>query len=170
MEAEVLRLGHRAHRDARVSTHIGLVARALGASKLHYSGQKDDSLEKSINDITSRWGGDFEADYVKNWKEFAKEFDGLKVHLTMYGELVQTKISEMNGKKVLIILGGQKVPGEVYDIADYNIAVTGQPHSEIAALAVFLDRHSRGKALETEFPDANISVKPSERGKDIVKK
>ena len=70
MEAEVLRLGHRAHRDARVSTHIGLVARALGASKLHYSGQKDDTLENSINDISERWGGNFETEYIKNWKKF----------------------------------------------------------------------------------------------------
>ena len=28
----VLRLGHRPERDARVTTHVGLTARALGAS------------------------------------------------------------------------------------------------------------------------------------------
>ena len=34
----VLRLGHRIGRDARISTHCGLVARALGANKIIYSG------------------------------------------------------------------------------------------------------------------------------------
>ena len=32
----VLRLGHRLVRDDRVSTHVGLVARAFGASEIFY--------------------------------------------------------------------------------------------------------------------------------------
>jgi len=36
---EILRLGHRKKRDARLSTHVALVSRAFGASKIYYSGQ-----------------------------------------------------------------------------------------------------------------------------------
>ena len=42
---EVLRLGHRISRDKRISTHVALVARAFGASKIYYTGQKDKSMK-----------------------------------------------------------------------------------------------------------------------------
>ena len=131
------------------------------------------NLDQSIIDITKNFKIVFDKIYVLQNEDKPKELIctyNVNQEDDIDFNLVQNTISEMNGKNVLIILGGQKVPGEVYDIADYNIAVTGQPHSEIAALAVFLDRYSGGEALETEFPDANISVKPSERGKDIVRK
>jgi tRNA (cytidine56-2'-O)-methyltransferase len=53
------------------------------------------------------------------------------------------------------------VPGEIYGLADYNIAVTGQPHSEISSLAVFLDRFFQGSELCSEFPGARIRVVPA---------
>jgi len=31
-----------------------------------------------------------------------------------------------------------KVPGSMYKMADWNISVTSQPHSEISALSIFL--------------------------------
>jgi tRNA (cytidine56-2'-O)-methyltransferase len=57
------------------------------------------------------------------------------------------------------------VPGELYGLADYNIGVTGQPHSEISSLAVFLDHIFSGSELECEFPGAVIRVIPSSQGK-----
>ncbi|HZD43535.1 MAG TPA: tRNA (cytidine(56)-2'-O)-methyltransferase, partial [Methanomicrobiales archaeon] len=68
-------------------------------------------------------------------------------------------------EKVLVVVGAEKVPGEVYGLADYNLSVTGQPHSEISSLAVFLDWLAEGKELSREFPGAQISVEPCEKGK-----
>ena len=45
--------------------------------------------------------------------------------------------------KLLVVIGAKKLR-ELFDIADMNIAVGNQPHSEITALAVFLDRVFNG--------------------------
>ncbi len=70
--------------------------------------------------------------------------------------------------KVLIVVGGEKVPFEVYESSDFNVAVTSQPHSEISALAVFLDRLQNGLEFDKDFPDAKIAIKPCQQGKDIL--
>ena len=53
----------------------------------------------------------------------------------------------------------------MYGLADSNSAVTGQPHSEIASLAVFLDRIFQGHELIRNFPGGSIRVIPSPAGK-----
>ena len=58
--------------------------------------------------------------------------------------------------KVLVITGSQKVEVGVYRASDYNVSIGKQPHSEIAALAVFLDRLQSGKELEKKFTGARI--------------
>ena len=50
-----------------------------------------------------------------------------------------------------------------------NISVGNQPHSEIAALAIFLDRFTEGKALY-EDRNGRMTVIPNERGKTVVNK
>jgi len=165
----VLRLGHRPGRDPRISTHCALVARAFGSDKMIYSGEHDAELEKSVGGIVRSWGGPFGIAYEKNWRKAIKDFPGKKVHLTMYGTPFKKKISEIRkSKNLLIIVGGQKVPSEVYHLVDYNLAVTGQPHSEVAALAVFLHEYFGGAELGKSFSGARISVIPQERGKKTV--
>ena len=70
-------------------------------------------------------------------------------HLTMYGINIDD-IAESCAKKtsLLVIIGAEKVPQEACDLADYNIAIGNQPHSEIAALAIFLDRIFTGKQFK----------------------
>ena len=166
MAVTVLRLGHRPFRDKRISTHCGLVARAFGASELLYSGEKDSSLEDSINSVSREWGGSFHVRYVRKWKDIIKEFPGKSVHLTMYGLPLQTRIREIRKHQdILVIIGGEKVPSEVYSLSDYNIAVTNQPHSEVAALAVFLHEYFESRELSFDFPEAKKRVIPRERGK-----
>ncbi len=166
----VFRLGHRPFRDQRISTHCGLVSRALGANGIVYSEQQDDSLEKSINSVTERFGGKFFIKYQDNWKKVIQEYKKKKfliVHLTMYGLEIQKQIGKIRKRKnILLIVGGEKVPWEVYQLADHNIAVTNQPHSETAALAVFLDKYFSGKELEKKFK-GKIKVIPQERGKKV---
>ncbi len=168
----VLRLGHRLPRDERITTHVGLVARAFGADGIIYSGQHDSSLEKSISDIVQNWGGEFFISYEKNFIKAIKEHkeEGFTVlHLTMYGiplPEVEKKIKE--SANVLVVVGAERVPKEVYKLADFNIAITNQPHSEVAALAILLDRLQEGRQLERAFDErfkGRIKIKPSERGK-----
>jgi tRNA (cytidine56-2'-O)-methyltransferase len=92
-------------------------------------------------------------------------------HLTMYGIPLPEKLGEIaKCEKLLIVVGGGAVPGEVYHAADFNVAVTNQPHSEVAALAIILDRLNNGKELGREF-DASYKGKlriiPNERGKSF---
>jgi tRNA (cytidine56-2'-O)-methyltransferase len=170
----VLRLGHRQKRDERLSTHVGLVSRALGASGITYSGEEDSGLLESIKSVRDRWGGKFEVGYEKSWKraiDQAKKKKFCIVHLTMYGMPLKKKIGKIRkSRKILIIVGSEKVPYEVYKMADYNVSVTSQPHSEVAALAIFLHELQRGKELEKKFPKAKLQIIPQEKRKKVVEK
>ena len=162
-----LRLGHRKKRDARLSTHCGLAARALGADMIVFSGEKDQQLLDSIKKVSKNWGGKFKASYEKDWRKTIKNFHGTKVHLTMYGLPIQDQIRKIRGKKdVLVIIGGEKVPGIVYHGVDYNLAITNQPHSEVAALAIFLHEYFSGRELKKKF-DGRLKIVPQEFGKKI---
>jgi tRNA (cytidine56-2'-O)-methyltransferase len=170
MKITVLRLGHRYMRDKRISTHIGLVARAFGADELVFD-VKDPDVEESIRAVEEEWGPALKLSAVEDWKKYLKDFCGDRIHLTMYGVGVGDcipKIRESRRDK-LIIVGGKKVPSEVYHIVDYNVAVGGQPHSEVAALAVFLDRLLEGSWEEKEFSGRKRIV-PQEHGKLVEEK
>jgi len=158
----VLRLGHRPIRDKRVTTHVCLVARAFGADEIIID-RKDEGLKRGIEKVVSRWGGDFRISFMSP-KRVVEEFEGAKVHLTMYGMPLEGEISAIRGKDVLIIVGAEKVPSWVYEAADFNISVTTQPHSEVAALALFLHRYFEGKELNASFK-GKISIVPSKKEK-----
>ncbi len=170
----VLRLGHRLGRDDRVSTHCGLVARALGADSIVYSGERDEKMMDSVKGVTKRFGGKFSVSYEANFRKVIKKYKKKKfciIHLSMYGLPVQKKISKIKkSKNALLIVGSEKVPGEVYHLADYNISITQQPHSEISSLAIFLHEYFKGKELNKNFKDAKIEIVPQERGKKVIEK
>lgn len=174
MKISILRIGHRLGRDDRISTHCGLVARALGAASIIYSGDHDDKMVSGINDVAQRFGGKFEVGYNPSWKGVIRDFKKRKysiVHLTVYGMPIQKKIGKIRKeKKILVIVGGEKVPGEIYQLSNYNVAVTSQPHSEVAALAIFLNQCIGKKSLEQKFSRAKIRIVPQERGKKVVEK
>ena len=90
----------------------------------------------------------------------------------MYGINLPDVIGEVRriwreGRDLLIVVGGEKVPGELYGLADYNVAVINQPHSEVAALATFLDWLQEGEEFRREFPNAKLRIIPSPRGKRV---
>lgn len=166
----VLRLGHRAGRDPRISTHCALVARAFGADSFIYSGEHDSGLESSVRDIVRNWGGKFTIRHDPNWRSVIKGFRGMKVHLTVYGMPLKKKLRQMSGSRdLLIIIGGQKVPAEVYQLSDMNVSVTSQPHSEVAALAVCLHGLLGDTEPARRFAGARIRVIPAESGKHTEK-
>ena len=174
MPITILRLGHRHDRDARISTHCGLVARAFGADKIIYSGEKDDKLLESVKSVTKNWGGPFKVEYSESWRKVIKQAKKKKqiiIHLTMYGLPIQKEINKIRKKgrnNILIIIGSEKVPGEVYRIADFNIAVNNQPHSEVASLAIFLHEFHKGKELSRKFKKAKLKIIPMPVGKKVV--
>lgn len=167
----ILRIGHRPERDQRVTTHVALCARALGAAGMYLSGT-DNSIKKSVEDVVERWGGDFFLEDGVNWRSCIrrwKDDGGIVVHLTMYGERMTDIIEDIRrDKDLLVIVGAEKVPGEIYGLADYNVSVSTQPHSEISSLAIFLDRYTQGSGLNTEYPDARIRIEPSKIGKRTI--
>ncbi|BAD84249.1 hypothetical protein, conserved, DUF127 family [Thermococcus kodakarensis KOD1] len=171
----VLRLGHRPERDKRITTHVALTARAFGADKIIIAAEEDEHVKESVEDVVNRWGGPFEIEFNPSWKKILREWKdrGIIVHLTMYGIHIDDAIPRIkdelkSGKDLLIVVGAEKVPREVYEMADYNVAVGNQPHSEVAALAVFLDRLLDGAGLRKEFHNAKLKIVPQERGKKVL--
>ena len=171
---EVLRLGHRIPRDERISTHCALVGRAFGADGLWYSGMKDKGFENSVSGVVDDFGGEFFIEYVSDDLKFVKkkkEEGWFVVHLTMYGVGFEKKVGEVkkvidSGRDVVIVVGGEKVEPEFYEISDLNLAVGNQPHSEVGALAVFLYEVC---GLKKKFDGARIVVEECERGKRVVR-
>ncbi|WP_254767337.1 tRNA (cytidine(56)-2'-O)-methyltransferase [Salinilacihabitans rarus] len=172
-EVAVLRLGHRPGRDERMTTHVGLTARALGADRVLFPENAAGALE-TVADITDRFGGPFEAELTDSPRGVVRNWEGLVVHLTMYGERVQDVEAELRAARadadepLLVVVGAEKVPFDVYEAADWNVGVTNQPHSEVAGLAVFLDRLFEGRELDREWEDADRRVVPRETGKRVV--
>jgi tRNA (cytidine56-2'-O)-methyltransferase len=127
----------------------------------------------TVKDVNASWGGDFRVIIDPSWKKVIEEAraDGRKVvHLTMYGLPLQEKLNELRvAQRLLIVVGGPKVPGRVYHDADYNIAVTSQPHSEIAALAITLHEIQNGEELKRDFGQSKIRIVPTPKGKHVVR-
>lgn len=169
-EVVVCRFGHRPGRDERMTTHVGLTARALGADRVIFPANAGQSAE-TVEDITTRFGGPFAVELSDTQNALIRTWEGGVVHLTMYGERIQDVEGEIRAahrsEPLLVVVGGEKVPFEIYERADWNVGVTNQPHSEVAGLAVFLDRLFEGRELEREWADADRQVVPQETGKRV---
>lgn len=170
MVIEVVRIGQRVVRDDRVTTHVALVSRAFGAEKIFMT-EVNPEIKDTLEKINKTWGGNFMVEFIDKWKSIIKkkkEENFRIVHLSMYGENindVQEKLREE--ENLLIVVGAEKVPREIYDLADYNVGVGSQPHSEISALAILLDRIQEGKQFEKVFPDAKRKIIPTKTGKNV---
>jgi len=167
----VLRVGQRYVRDDRTLTHLCLVSRALGAESIYLEDVEKDIL-RTLDEVNSTWGGSFRAVLGEPWKKVIREAKAegrAVVHLTMYGMPLPEKVEELRGlERLLIVVGGPKVPGKVYHDADYNVAVTSQPHSEIAALAIVLHEIQGGEELKRSFGKSRLRILPSATGKRVL--
>jgi tRNA (cytidine56-2'-O)-methyltransferase len=175
----VLRWGHRPQRDTRLTTHVALTARALGALGMILSDIEDKKIKETVEEITNNWGGPFFFEMGTTWRKAVEKWKrsgGIVVHLTAYGENIETsdvlrRIKTL-GKDVLVVVGSQKVPREFFseEVSNFNVAIGNQPHSECASVAVFLDRFWEGRALAKSFENAKVAIIPRKRGKKIVEK
>lgn len=170
MVIEVVRIGQRVVRDDRVTTHVALVSRAFGADRIFMS-EINPEIKDTIEKINVTWGGKFEVEFIDKWKSIVrkkKEENFKIIHLSMYGQNINDAQEELQKEEnLLIVVGAEKVPREIYELADYNVGVGSQPHSEISALAILLDRIQKGKQFEKDFPDAKRKIIPTKNGKNV---
>jgi len=176
LKIAVLRWGHR-QRDYRVTTHVALTARAFGAFQFLISDTEDKSIKETIKNMNENWGGKFDFKMGISWRSAIEEWrnkGGIIVHLTIYGENIENsnvldRIKSAN-KNIMILIGSKKVPPAFFSekVSDFNVAIGNQPHSEVAALAVFLDRLLNGTQLGKSFEKARIQVIPSKYGKKVI--
>ena len=175
---DILRLGYRRGRDPRITTHLALVGRALGADRFLLAGDDDEKMFDNVKSVNARFGGDMQCEHIKNPMSWLRRFvsedagdgeAGVAIHLTMYGEPFREAIPRIRrDRPVAIIVGGAKVPGDVYKLSQYNVAVGNQPHSEVAALALFLDAWYGEAASERNFDNARLIIEPSPDGKNVI--
>ncbi|OLE90425.1 MAG: tRNA (cytidine(56)-2'-O)-methyltransferase [Crenarchaeota archaeon 13_1_20CM_2_51_8] len=168
----VLRIGHRLFRDSRVTTHVCLTARAFGAEGVIIADREDKRVESTIREVARRFGGDFSIESGKPWRKTIRDWSdqgGKVVHLTAYGLRLPDVIQEVNEADgdILVVVGSEKMPGEVFKLADWNVSVTNQPMSEVAALAIFLDWHLEHRAFDKAFPNGQVKIVPSSDRKNI---
>jgi tRNA (cytidine56-2'-O)-methyltransferase len=173
MRVMVLRIGHRIPRDERITTHVCLTARALGANGVYISDVQDRELVATVKRVSERFGGDFQVEGGRPWRSTLmdwKRAGGKVIHLTAYGMPLPRVINVIRGARgdKLVVVGAEKVPRELYGLADWNVAVTNQPISEVSALGIFLDWLFKHKRLEHEFPEYEIRIIPSEHGKSVT--
>ena len=165
---DVLRLGYRRGRDPRITTHLALVARALGSDGFLLAGDDDQEMFDNLNSVSERFGGELDTEHVSGLGHLKKHVDngGVAVHLTMYGEPFRQAIPKIRrDRPLIIVVGGAKVPGDVYKICQHNVAVGNQPHSEVAALALFMDAWFGESGSERSFNDARLVIEGVNGGK-----
>lgn len=163
----VLRIGHRPQRDKRITTHVALVARAFGADNIVISGE-DPKIKETVDSVVESWGGDFNVSF-QSWKSFFSTFSGTVVHLTMYGLPFEEHMDEIRSAEgdLCIVVGAEKVPPAIYQRATFNLAVGNQPHSEVSALALFMDRYYKGAEFHRTYDGARLNIEPCEQGKIV---
>ena len=167
---EVVRIGQRVVRDDRVTTHVALVSRSFGAQKIFMT-EVNPEIKDTLDKINKTWGGNFIVEFIDKWKSIVKKKkeDNFKiVHLSMYGENINDVQGQLgNEENLLVVVGAEKVPREIYELADYNVGIGSQPHSEISALAILLDRIQNGTQFEKSFPNAKRKIIPTKMGKNV---
>ncbi len=168
----ILRIGHRFFRDSRVTTHVCLTARALGADGILISDRRDKELEAGVRNVIKRFGGSFDVQSGTPWRQVIrdwKEAGGRIVHLTAYGLPLPKVLEDVRRSPhdILVVVGSEKMPGEVFKLADWNVSVTNQPMSEVAALAIFLDWYKQHNEFDLTFPHAEVRIIPSEDQKRV---
>ncbi|MFO8052065.1 MAG: HDIG domain-containing protein [Thermoplasmatota archaeon] len=167
---EVLRLGHRPLRDKRITTHVSLLSRAFGARGI-YIDTSDPRLESTLKDVNRQFGGEFFTRTGQSRKPLLRGWNGTIVHLTMYGAPLKDVIYRIpRDERILVIVGAEKVPRDVFDLSHFNVSVASQPHSEVSALALFMDRLCGGRQLELDLPGGRSRIVPDHTGKKVVAK
>ncbi len=157
----VLAVGNNAYESNK---DLCMAARAFGASSVTIAGRRNSRLIRECKAISSKWGGNFEVDFTKDWKRFvAKKKTYKVVYLTRFGVPINREIHNLKTyKNILLIVTLSESIKDVLKISDFNVSITAQPHSSSAAVAIFLHSFYEGRELAMHFENAKYRVVPSE--------
>ena len=102
---------------------------------IYMTGVSNGSINDTVSSVSKRWGGRFKVEIIQDWKSLAK-LGKRKVAkwltLQCMASILMISLKGCAKKtSLLVIIGAEKVPQEAHDLADYNIAIGNQPHSEI---------------------------------------
>ena len=139
-----------------------------------FSGDRDDDIIEGIEKVNLSWGGTFLIEYEKEWNKILKRWKkrgACIVLATMYGinlpDVSERLRIEHKSRDLLLVVGSEKMPSEVFHGSDLNIAVANQPHSEVAAITLILDRIFSGDELKSKFEDSRLRIVPTDKGKVV---
>jgi tRNA (cytidine56-2'-O)-methyltransferase len=168
----VLRMGHRFYRDARTTAHVALTSRALGCDGLFLADKEDKSIESTVREVAEKFGGNFTVETGNPWRKTIQDWKkrgGVVAHLTVYGQKLLDVIPEIreSDRDLLVVIGAEKMPTEVFRLSDWNVSITSQPMSEVGALAIFLNHYLGDRAFEKAFANAQVKIIPTKDGKRI---
>lgn len=129
--------------------------------------RRDKMVEATVQDVTKRFGGHFDVQGGVPWRQAIRDWKKAGdrvVHLTAYGLPLPKMITEIqeSANDLMVIIGSEKMPGKVFKLADWNVSVTNQPMSEVAALAIFLDWYKQHDEFDRAFPGAEVRIIPSQ--------
>ena len=128
----------------------------------------DPHVEDGLAQVAQNWGGSFRVLPATHWRDVVRRADGPVVHLTMYGLDLEPLLPKLRrARSVLVVVGGAKVPSDLYGLATYNVAIGHQPHSEVAALAVTLVS-LRGPPRRGVLRGGRLRIVAMARGKKVV--
>ncbi|GIS92543.1 MAG: hypothetical protein CM1200mP21_08380 [Candidatus Poseidoniales archaeon] len=114
---------------ARQENHFSLGPLPLagfGADEVILAGEEDDSALETWNSVSHRFGGSFRLPIRAQADELAEAISdsGTVIHLTMYGESWKKVAGQIpKDKPAVIVVGGTKVPAEVFSIANHNVSM-----------------------------------------------
>ncbi|MCL5434073.1 MAG: tRNA (cytidine(56)-2'-O)-methyltransferase [Candidatus Marsarchaeota archaeon] len=144
---------------------IALTSRAFGASEITFTTKKNPTLIKYISRLNNKWGGNFNINFISNWKSFINTRKTYKViYLTKYGQSLQNIGNIIrNYKNLLLIVSSEEVNKTILNNSDFNVSITTQPHCEASAIAIFLHHFYEGRELALHFQNAGYKIVPAER-------
>ena len=148
-----------------------MAARAFGASSVAFVSKKNPKLVRYFRSINKKWGGTFSVEFTNSWKDYLKTKKNYKiVYLTRYGVPInKIEYSLKTYKNILVIVTTTEAAKNLYDIADFNVSITTQPHAATSAVAIFLHHFFEGRELSLHFENAEFKVVPEERRVHVEK-
>ena len=155
-------------------TDLCLIARAFGASGIVFTSNDKKLAAKSqrfCRDICDKWGGSFSVSFTNSWKDYIKSKRNYKtIYLTRYGiPIRQAEYALRTYKNMLIIVSFSEKIKELYDIADFNISITSQPHTMASSMTALLRTYYRDRELSMHFENAKYKIIPEQHGIHIDK-
>lgn len=150
---------------------ICLAARAFGAANVTFVGKKSPKIDRYFKALNRKWGGSFAVSFTNDWEGYLADKKNYKtIYLTRYGTPIsKVEYSLKTYKNILVIVTLSESIKSLYNMSDFNVSISTQPHCAAAAIAVFLHTFYQGRELAMHFENAQLKVVPETRRIHIEK-